>query len=114
MCWVKSLDFDHISFDFSHALEYPHEAHERMDEYFMPKIRTHIFGIVNEGSGIQYNYMFHEPGKCDPNSVISMLHDFLENEIPTLGSADACSAQNRSNAMVNYLKHELLKANIRE
>ncbi len=75
-----SIQIAHVSIDFSHCHEYPHRTSEPIDEYFMPKVRTHVFGIVNEGSGIQYNYLFHEPGKFDPEAVVSMLHDFFQNE----------------------------------
>ena len=77
----------------------------------MPKVRTHVFGIVNEGASLQYNYLFHEPGRCDPSAIVSMLHDFLQVEVPAIGraellviNADSCSAQNKNNIMVSYLK----------
>lgn len=52
-----------------------------MDEYYMPNIRTHMFGVLNEGSSTQYNFLFHEPGKSNPDSVISMIHEFLEHQV---------------------------------
>lgn len=57
--------------------------------YFMPKIRTHVFGVVNEATNEQYHYKFHELGKSDPNSVISMVHDVLENQL--IGLQIVCS-----------------------
>ncbi len=109
-----SIQITHISIGFYHCLEYPHRARERMDEYFTPKVSTHVLGIVNEGSGVQYNYLFHEPGKCDPSAVVSMLHDFFQNEEPSAWraellviNADSCSAQNKNNTMVSYLKSRI-------
>ena len=72
-------------------------AREKIDEWFMPKFRANLFGIVNEGACTQHNYFFHEPGKCYSNAVVSMLHDYLQNQIPELGkcsilriNADSC------------------------
>lgn len=56
--------------------KYPSRVREKMDEYYLPKVRTHLFGIVNEGAGTEHNYLIHKPGKSNPNAVISMLHDF--------------------------------------
>lgn len=82
------LELGHVSFDFSHAIEYPSRAREKMDEYFMPKIRVHVFGIVNEGSGTQHNYLFHKPGRSNPDAVISMLNDYLEYKVPQLDNCE--------------------------
>lgn len=86
-------------------------AREKMDEYVMPRVRRYLFGVVNEGSGTQHNFVFHEPGKSNSYSAISMLHEYLEHQVPALGtfsvlriSVDSCSGQNKNNAVVSYLE----------
>lgn len=64
-----------------------------MDEYFMPKGRV------------------HEPGKSDPEFVISMFHQTLTVQEPALGcaryfgiNADSRSFRNKNNATISSLR----------
>ena len=104
----------HISFDFAHSLEYPHRAHECMDEFIMPKIRVNIIGVVNEATGEKTSFLFHDPGRSNPSAVISMLHNYLKHQVPQLShvellvmNANSCAAQNKNNAMVSFRKSRI-------
>lgn len=70
-----------------------------------------MFDVLNEGTGLQYRYLLHEPGKQDPSDVISMLHDPLVHQAPCLSdcslvrlNVDSCSSQNKNILVVAYLK----------
>ena len=68
-----------------------------------------LFGINNEGTGVQLNYLIDEDFriKKGPNMVISMLHHHLFTKIPEgkkiILYVDNCSGQNKNQTIVGYL-----------
>jgi len=52
--------------------------------YFKTRRKVELFGIVDEGTRIQCNFLVDEPFKTlkDPNSVISMVHHYLMTQVP--------------------------------
>jgi hypothetical protein len=109
-CGGNRLTVAHISFDYARALEYPALAREHMDEFFLPRVRVQLFGVVNEGSMEYYNYLWREPASHGSTEVISALHDYLTTQQPEVGACntlvinvDNCSGQNKNRFLVNYL-----------
>lgn len=88
-----------MSIDFSYELEYPTCARKDMDEYFMPIIWIHLFGVMNEGNCTQYNFVFHEPGKSNSYSLIS---SSLPGYMFSFCITDYCSGQSKNLAVVSY------------
>ena len=66
-----------------------------------------IFGMMNEGSGMQTTMLTTEGARHDTNSVISQLNLYFEVIDPRTGRAemlnlhmDSCSGQNKNNIML--------------
>jgi hypothetical protein len=108
------LAVGHISFDFARALEYPHWPRETAEQWFVPAVRALLFGVVNEGSGMHKNYVYPEPGKHDAQSVVSMVHHAVTQDVrlrncKTLHlNCDSCGGQNKNCFVVNYFVCRIL------
>ena len=107
--------FSHHTFDFAQQLELPSHTRQVGPLYFLVKYRIQLFGIAGEARHEQWNFLFAEhqaigvDGKKahGPNSVISMLHRYLEsnpNVKPVLRlHADNCAGQNKNKTVLAYL-----------
>lgn len=99
-----------ISFDFAQNLSYPSSAQQIGKSYFKSGRKCELFGITNETTKKQCNYLIDEPqiiGK-GPNCVISIIHNYVESVLATQPEtlilfADNCGAQNKNNTMIWYL-----------
>lgn len=97
-----------LSFDYAQNIHYPSSFSTTGSAYFKVARKASLFGINNEGATVQYTYVIdeaHQIGK-GPNTVISMLHHFLETEPKTkelVLFADNCVSQNKNNTMIQYL-----------
>lgn len=96
-----------ISFDYAQNVAYPASPQTTGAAYFKSARKSSLFGILNEKSKIQTNFLVDEScsiGK-GPNSVISMLHYYLEKNPADhiIAFADNCVSQNKNNAMLRYL-----------
>ena len=101
-----------LSFDYAQTVNYPSCPQQRGSSYFKAGRKCSIFGIHNEATGVQFNYLIDEEfdvGK-GPNSVISMLDNCLA-KLPLAKNlilfADNCIGQNKNNSVVNYLAHRV-------
>jgi len=104
----------HYSWDFAQQLHYPFESQQVGPIYFKTPRRAQLFGVCNEGIPRQINYLIDEadfPGKTS-NTVISLLHHFFSHyglgETTAYLTADNCVAQNKNNAMIQYLLYRVL------
>ena len=104
----------HYSWDFAQQLHYPFESQQVGPIYFKTPRRAQLFGVCNEGVPRQISYLIDEadfPGKTS-NTVISLLHHFFDQyglgETTAYLTADNCVAQNKNNAMIQYLMYRVL------
>lgn len=104
----------HYSWDFAQQLHYPFESQQVGPIYFKTPRRAQLFGVCNEAVPRQINYLIDEgdfPGKTS-NTVISLLHHFFDHyghgETTAYLTADNCVAQNKNNAMIQYLMYRVL------
>lgn len=101
-----------LSFDYAQTVNYPSCPQQRGSSYFKAARKCSIFGIHNEATGVQFNYLIDEEfdvGK-GPNSVISMLDNYLAKQPPVKNLilfADNCVGQNKNNTAINYLAHRI-------
>ena len=89
----------HYSWDYAQQLHYPTNPQQPGPIYFKTVRKCGIFGIVNDGSGLQHNYLIDEAvsvGK-GANATISYVHHYLENhgmgETKALFHADNCTGK---------------------
>lgn len=103
----------HLTFDFAENFVLPHHARQPGPVYFKVMYRVNDFGIMNEARNKQVHHLFHEAQTIDydnkknhgPNAVISMLHNYLENEphAPILHlHCDNCCGQNKNRSVMAY------------
>jgi hypothetical protein len=104
----------HYSWDFAQQLLYPFENQQVGPIYFKTPRRAQLFGVCNEGIPHQINYLIDEadfPGK-NANTVISLLDHFFVHyglgEKTAYLTSDNCVAQNKNNAMIQYLMYRVL------
>lgn len=100
-----------ISFDYSENILLPHLVNEPGIFYFKSRRRSEVFGIVNEKMKKQMNYIIDEGftiGK-GPNSVISMIDYYLNQNIPTGSNlvfyCDNCPGQNKNRDVIAYFTY---------
>ena len=108
-------EYSHYTMDFAQQLELPSHTREVGPLYFKVKYRVQLFGIAEEARHQQYNFLFGEQHSIGldgkkahgPNSVLSMLHYFLDNTAhvkPVLRlHADNCTGQNKNKTVLAYL-----------
>ena len=101
-------DTIHYSFDFAQQIHYPHNPLQPGPMYFKTARKCAIFGICCEGIPRQINYLIDEASDVGKgaNTVISLLHHFLEHhglgEIDVGLHADNCVGQNNVVLQVMY------------
>lgn len=109
----------HITFDFAQQLELPAHTRQVGPLYFKVRYRVQLFGICNEALKQQDNYLFDEASTIGedgkkahgPNTVISMLHDYLDDhDVPrTLHfHADNCVGQNKNKSVLAYFAWRIM------
>ena len=92
----------HYSWDYAQQLHYPTNPQQPGPIYFKTARKCGIFGIVNEASGTQFNYLIDEAvsnGK-GANTTISYVHHSLEchgmGETTAYFHADNCTGKVKS------------------
>lgn len=96
----------HFTFDFAQAVGLPQHVHQESPLFFKKLRKVDIFGVHDEATGLQVNYLIDEgsapaengKGSHGASAVCSYLHHFLDNlagrNIKTLVlNADNCSGK---------------------
>ncbi len=100
--------FNVLSFDFAEQVHFPSSPQQVGPAYFKTGRKCGIFGVHNERTHQQTNYLIDESDNAGKgaNAVISMLDDYLrlydEGGVLLLFS-DNCVGQNKNNALIHYL-----------
>lgn len=107
-----------LSFDYAEQVHYPSSARAVGSTYFKTARKCGIFGVHDEKTGIQRNYLIDEADDIGkgPNSVVSMLYQYFStiNAEVIILFADNCAAQNKNNTISQYLSWCVLsKLNVR-
>jgi len=78
---IEESSFEVLSFDFADRVSYPSSARPTGSEYFESPCRCDIFGVHNERSRMQTNYLIDEANSIGKgaNVIVSMLHNYLQN-----------------------------------
>ena len=104
----------HYTFDFAQQVSLPHLARQPGPLYFKTPRKIQLFGVCNEGTPKQTNYLLDEQDAIGPNgtkshganTVVSLLHHFFtvhgHGEECVL-HADNCAGQNKNRTVINYL-----------
>jgi len=101
-----------LSFDFAENILLPNKVNEPGIFYFKMRRKIELFGINNEKTNVQHNFLIDECFKISksPDTVISMLHHYLTQYISSEGQgsylrffADNCPGQNKNQTMIGYL-----------
>lgn len=81
---AKQAEFVVLSFDLAENLLVPLLNPQPSSFYFQSRKKIDIFGITNENSGVQTNYIIDESEriKKGPNMVLSMLHHYIMTNVP--------------------------------
>ena len=110
----------HYTFDFAQMLQVPYHARQVGPLFFKVPLKVQLFGICNDATKKQVNYMFSESESIGPNgakahganAVISMLHHYFEKHSrreETLHlHADNCVGQNKNRYVIGYLLWRVL------
>jgi len=97
-----------LSFDFAENILVPYLTTQPSSFYFISRRKIDLFGICDENSGIQTNYVIDECQRINkgPNMVISMLNHYILTKVPTgkkiILYADNCPGQNKNQTLVAY------------
>lgn len=106
-CITDGTDDMVISFDYAQNVAYPASPQTTGAAYFKSARKSSLFGILDEKRKVQTNFLVDESRSIGkgPNSVISMLHYFLEKHPAdhVVAFADNCVSQNKNNALLRYL-----------
>ena len=81
----QTLEFCHYTFDFAQNVNIPYHGRQVGPLHFKSPLKIQIFGICNDATNTQMNYLFSESQSIGtngtkahgPNSVISMLHHYF-------------------------------------
>eukprot|EP00171_Calliarthron_tuberculosum_P010739 IDg10739t1 len=110
-CENSRLSRADISADYAKQAYLPVVAAGTTKDYFIQKqgLDVNLFGIFNEGSGVQTTMVSTEGARHDSNSVVSQLHYYMKHIQPRVGTAkelylhmDSCTGQNRNNIVLGY------------
>lgn len=113
VCDNGTPSFLHLTFDFAQQVFLPYHARQVGPLYYKVPLRVQIFGIC-DSEPHQTNYIFSESESIGingsrshgPNSVISMLHHYLElhgKNVPKYHfHADNCVGQNKNKSVLAY------------
>jgi len=109
LLFAKEEGYYVLSFDFAENILTPHLDPQPAGFYFHSRRKIDVFGICDENSGVQTNFLIDESQKIQkgPNMVISMLHYYITNFVP-IGKiiilyADNAPGQNKNQTLVAYL-----------
>jgi len=107
----------HFSFDYSQNLVLPQKSNQPGPFYFFSLRNYYLFGITDESSNYQMNYLIDE-GQCakGSNEVVSMLWNFLSSLPLTrrkhiIFNADNCIGQNKNNTLMKFFSWVCLTGN---
>lgn len=104
----------HYSWDFAQQIHYPYENQQVGPIYFKTPRRAQLFGVCSEGIPKQINYLIDEADftEKNANTVITLLDHFFTThsvgEKHAFLTADNCVAQNKNNAVLQYLMYRIL------
>jgi hypothetical protein len=104
----------HYSWDFAQHVWYPYEDQQVGPIYFKTARKAHLFGVCCEAISRQVNYLIDEGNFIEKNAatVISLLDHFFATyglgEKHVQLTADNCVAQNKNNALLQYLMYRVL------
>lgn len=100
--------FSVLSFDFAQSWKFPNSPQQVGSSYFKSPRSCSIFGVHDERTEKQVNFLIDEGESVGKgaNSVISMLHEYLEscNAQVLILFSDNCVGQNKNNALMEYLQ----------
>eukprot|EP00211_Chloroparvula_japonica_P004144 CAMPEP_0119123116 /NCGR_PEP_ID=MMETSP1310-20130426/3160_1 /TAXON_ID=464262 /ORGANISM="Genus nov. species nov., Strain RCC2339" /LENGTH=636 /DNA_ID=CAMNT_0007112865 /DNA_START=56 /DNA_END=1963 /DNA_ORIENTATION=- len=106
-----------VSFDFAVQLKIPFFSHETSNQYHARRLGldVNVFGIADEGTHRQHNFLWGEGGVHDTNAVISLFHHYVEQINTDCGRTpvlhlwtDSMSTQIRNRFVVWYLALRVL------
>ena len=104
----------HYTFDFCQPVTLPHHTQQSGPLYFLQGRKVQIFGIADDGSRQQVNFMLDEEDTIGidgtsshgPNTTVSLLHFYLSNfahgEKGASFHADNCPGQNKNKTFLHY------------
>lgn len=106
--------YSHYTFDFAQQLQVPYHARQVGPIYFKVPLKVQLFGICNDASKVQANYLYDESQSIGigtkshgSNAVISMVHHFFELHsihAPVCHlHSDNCVGQNKNRYVIGYL-----------
>lgn len=101
-----------LSFDFAENVSYPRSPQQVSSAYFRTARKCGIFGIRNEATNIQTNFLIDEEDHVGKgaNVVASILHYYMETHPADkfILFADNCVGQNKNNTIIDYLLWRVL------
>ena len=112
---MSTTTYAHYTFDFAEQLSLPHHSRQVGPMYFKVGRKVQLFGICNDNTKLQHNYLIDESetiGKDGtkshgPNAVLSMLDHYFSNhglkESQCHCHADNCVGQNKNRYVIGYL-----------
>jgi len=107
-----------LSIDYAKQAFLPVVPSGTIGDFFVEKqgLDINMFGIMNEGSGLQTTMLSTEGALHDTKSVVSQLHLYLTNLDKRAGGAkvlylhmDSCGGQNKNNIMLGYCLLRVIK-----
>ena len=113
--------YGHYTFDFAQPVNIPYHARQLGPLYFKSPLKVQIFGICNDGTKLQTNYLYDE-SQCigmnstnvhGPGAILSMLDHYFDthslNEPNCHLHADNCVGQNKNRFVLAYLAWRIIK-----
>lgn len=113
--------YGHYTFDFAQSVHLPYHARQVGPLYFKLPLKVQLFGICNDATKLQTNYIYSESQSIGingtkvhgPNAVISMLDHYFDvhclNELTLHLHADNCVGQNKNRFVMGYLAWRVIK-----
>lgn len=109
------LESQHWSFDFAQSIQFPHRTQQISVLYFTRLMQVGLFGICDDGTGIQDNFIFDEGQTIGPDgstshgpdTVCSCLYHKIKDKAAVIKKlsfhADNCPGQNKHQTMMHFL-----------
>lgn len=104
----------HFTFDMAQLVSIPHNPLQPGPIYFLCPFKISIFGVMNDTTKVQWNYLIPESASVSKGSsfIVSMLDHCLKHnslgEKELLLHADNCTWQNKNNTLMAYLNYRIL------
>ena len=103
--------YGHYTFDFAQSVQVPYHAKQVGPLYFKSPLKVNLFGICNDGTKLQTNYIYDELQSIgqwfQSSRVILMLDHYFDihslNEPFCHLHADNCVGQNKNRFVLGYL-----------